>query len=147
MIVILSFLIILNNKSSDYPVFSQDDNNNYDIYNLDLSKINITTKNILVFKDYGIDILKIVPVVNSSYSDKIPNNYKNFNTNNSTIVSNIKTLEEKLLDYIKKYGTTDEYLDSYINGIKIDSINVYCSNNALENIKRIYKDIDFKSLM
>ncbi|HHW69573.1 MAG TPA: hypothetical protein GX747_04470, partial [Tenericutes bacterium] len=51
MIATFYFLISINNKSDEVPVFLEGTDNNYDIYDIDLSNINITTKNILVFKD------------------------------------------------------------------------------------------------
>ena len=119
--------------------FSMED---YNVFYLDLSESNITTKNIgKYFKN--VDIISIIPYVNPIYKDKIDLKY-NF-VNNVSLRKNINDFINYYKNSIKNKGYLDnlDYID--IDGIKINEISVY--GKGIEIYKIIYdNNIKYKTV-
>ena len=137
---IIICIVINSNKESAQAVFNSQDNN-YDIFILDISKENITTNNIYnYFND--IKILEIYPYINPIYQKYLDIKSYSFNT----VLSNKKNISNFITEYNKELnnnGLNNEMIKININGIKIDKIKVYTSNKDINNlINNYYFKID-----
>lgn len=112
-------------------------NENYsDIYMLDISKEDITTKNITEYFD-NITLLEIYPDINPLYKKIIKLSSFQFNT----AISNKKNISNFISEFnnqLKSNALTEKYLDFYLNGIKISKVKVYSSIKEIKNLVSKY---------
>ena len=136
-IVIISiFFSLIITKGEDTKMVFSEDNNYYDVYILDISKENINTNNIIDFFD-DIKILEIYPYINPIYKKLLNINSYSFNT----ILSNKKNISLFVNEYLNKLehnNLREEIIKYRINGIKINKIKVYASNNSMNYILNNY---------
>lgn len=139
-LVILSIYGIykINNKKtipvSNVTNFKIDD---YNVFYLDLSESNITTRNIKKFIPKSVDIISLTPYVNPIYKNKIGDLKYKF-MNNLSLNKNINNFINYYKDTIKSNNYIDDinYID--VEGIKILELEVYAK--GIDIIDIIYND-------
>ncbi len=135
-VVISIFFSLIITKGEETEMVFSENSNYYDIYILDISKENINTNNIIDYFD-DIKILEIYPYINPIYKKLININSYSFNT----ILSNKKNISLFTSEYLKKLednNLKEEIVKYRINGIKINKIKVYASNNSMNYIINNY---------
>ena len=135
-VVISIFFSLIITKGEETEMVFSENSNYYDIYILDISKENINTNNIIDYFD-DIKILEIYPYINPIYKKLININSFSFNT----ILSNKKNISLFSNEYLNKLednNLKEEIIKYRINGIKINKIKVYASNNSMNNILNNY---------
>ena len=135
-VVISIFFSLIITKGEETEMVFSENSNYYDIYILDISKENINTNNIIDYFD-DIKILEIYPYINPIYKKLININSYSFNT----ILSNRKNISLFTSEYLKKLednNLKEEIVKYRINGIKINKIKVYASNNSMNYIINNY---------
>lgn len=137
LIIGLSFTIV-NTSEDTISVFNEMDNN-YNIYNLDISQANITTNN---FSNYfsNYKIININPYINPIYEKFIPIKTYLFDMSKSSS-SNISEFKEIYLKHIYDNNYINDYQRLNYNGIKINKISVYTTKKRL---KRILNNKNFR---
>lgn len=124
-------VLFFNKEEKTITVFNEQENS-YDVYLLDLSQNNITTTNLTDYFD-GTKILEIYPYINPLYKKVI--NFSSYTFN--TAISNKKNISNFISEYkeqLKLNALTTESLKVNINGIKINKIKIYTSNNVINNL-------------
>ena len=132
LIIICTFYSLIITKSDNAKTVFNENLNNYDIYVLDISNNNISTNTLANYFD-NIKILEIYPYINPIYKKIINMSSYSFNTilSNKKNISNFTT---KYL-YLLKKNTLNEELTKYsLNGIKINKVKIYASNNDINNL-------------
>lgn len=102
----------------------------YNVFYLDLSEEDITTKNLNKYISNSVEIISITPYVNPIYKDKISSLKYNF-MNNISLKRNINNFVNYYKDSIKETGLIDDinYID--IDGIKIMEMEVYAKGSDI----------------
>lgn len=147
-LVFIFFIIICifsfqfyTSRENVIPVFNENINS-YDIYLLDVSKEEITTNNIADIFD-TIKILEIYPYINPIYKKLI--NLSNYSFN--TILSNKKNISNFITEYLNQLENNklkEELVKYSINGIKINYLKIYASNNDINKLISNYNMIKIK---
>ena len=136
LIVFCIFCSLYSKEEKAIPTFNEIDYN-YNIYNLDISRENITTKNMQnIFDSYT--IISVEPYVNPIYSTLIATKTFDFDTNKSISV-NVDILTNHYVDILKNNGLNSEAQTIEYNGIKIDKVSLYITNSQLDMILNNYK--------
>lgn len=137
-LLLFFFIIIINcyNKDKAEPVFNEDIiNNNYNITYLDVSNINITTKNYDEIRD--LNIIGVFYNINNLHKKFFKSNYYPFRDNN--IGNNLNDLNDYYMSILKKNNLITERYKVNIQGIKITKIKVYISNKDKVLLIKRYK--------
>lgn len=147
-LVFIFFIIICifsfqfyTSRENVIPVFNENINS-YDVYLLDVSKEEITTNNIADIFD-TIKILEIYPYINPIYKKLI--NLSNYSFN--TILSNKKNISNFITEYLNQLENNklkEELVKYSINGIKINYLKIYASNNDINKLISNYNMIKIK---
>lgn len=138
-ILLLFFLIIMiscYNKEKTETVFNENViDNNYNITYLDVSNMNITTKNYDEIKD--LNIIGVFYKINDLHQNLFKSNYYPFRDNN--IENNLNDLNDYYMNILKKNNLITEQYKINIQGIKITKIKVYISNKDKTTLIKKYK--------
>ena len=133
-IVLMIFCFLCNikqEKSDSIAVFKETDNN-YNIYQLDVSYAEITTKNINKYFTND-TIIDIEIVINPIYSNLINIKKYNFDTNKS-IKHNIDEFNDIYIQELQNNSLVNEINNFNYYGLKIDKITLYITHNRLDLI-------------
>ena len=130
-IFIILCLIFPKEKEEILPAFSEQDYNYY-IYDIDVSKSNITTKNIEKYLG-SYTILSISLNINPIYQKIINIESYNFDTTKS-ISSNIEEFKKIYIDILNKNSLNNEAQKIIYSGVKINKITFYITNSQLDLI-------------
>lgn len=134
----------INNKEtikvSNISNFKIDD---YNVFYLDISETDITTKNIDKYISKNIDIISITPYINPIYKDKIDNIKYNFMSNLS-LKKNINKFENYYKDIINSYNYIDDIDYNIKDGIKILELEVYARGIDIVNLIYDNNEIRYK---
>lgn len=123
-LLIIIVFVLINIVSARFYNYDLNDDS-YNLYVLYTD--NLSTKNIVnYFSD--IDVIRIYPRVNPIYKNNIGN--VSYKINSSDLFYEINMFKEEYLSLIKKNSYLD-YNYLYLNGIDIERIDVYISNNDL----------------
>ena len=109
--------------------------NDYNIFYLDLSETDITTKNINKYISDDISIVSITPYINPIYKDKVGTLKYNFMSNLS-VKKNINQFIKYYKDTISSYDYIDDIDYVTKDGIKIMEMEVYA--NGIDIVNLIY---------
>ena len=113
-----------SNVKTDYAI----GDDSYDIHSLSFGNLN--TNNFLnYFSD--IDVIRIYPYINPIYKDSL--GYVSYKMNGVDSGSDIERFKESYLSLIKKNSFLD-YNYLYVNGINIGRIDVYLSDEQLDDL-------------
>lgn len=138
-IIILILLFSFNKKEDNSITTFSEYNPNYNIYKLDISMMNINTKNLnKYFNNY--QILSIIPYINPIYSNLLNISEYMFENNKSNN-ENINKFEKIMIENLKKNNLITEVNKFYYNGFKINKINIYCQKQKINELINKYKDI------
>ncbi len=145
-ITLIVFIIILNimlniNKNNVNPVFLENNENNYEIYNLLIEDLSVTTKNIREYFNGSIKIIGFYPKINNIYNYKLKNEIGYYRFNESNFIKDIDKFTSYYKDVINKYGITSEIPKIELNGIGIKQIKIYCSERELNYLLNKYPTI------
>ena len=127
-LLILFCIICLSNKKDNISLVFNENDYNYKIYDLDLSKDNITTNNLDSYFVIGIK-----PNINPIYKKIINIKEYDFDTT-ETIDNNIDSFNEIYINLLKENNLNSEIDNYYYHGLKIDEITLYITNTELNTI-------------
>lgn len=130
LLIFILICLISPLKSDKVKLVFNELDNNYKIYRVDTDNIN--TNNISkYFNQYT--ILSITPDINPIYKKAININTYRFD-NNKTIKTNVKEFSDIYIDILKDLALDSEVQKCFYNGIKIKQVEVYITNNQLNEI-------------
>ncbi len=147
MILLINLIINKNDNIKQLEtVFKETyiEDNNYQTYILDLSDLNITTNNLSkILTNISIKNINIYPKINELYKDKLDKiTYYKFNYSDLSL--NITKFKETYIEILKNNGFFNDIDNIRINGIPIEKIEVYLSNDQLNNIIKQYPNIKYQ---
>lgn len=120
--IVLGFNVIISH------CYSYNDSEQYDFYTLSFD--NLSTSNIMdYFSD--ISVIRIYPYVNPIYRERM--GFVSYKLNSTNLSYEINIFKEKYLSLIKKNSYMD-YNYLYSNGINIEKMDVYISNEQLKRL-------------
>ena len=131
-LLILFCIICLSNKKDNISLVFNENDYNYKIYDLDLSKDNITTNNLDSYFQ-GYTVIGIKPNINPIYKKIINIKEYDFDTT-ETIDNNIDSFNEIYINLLKENNLNSEIDNYYYHGLKIDEITLYITNTELNTI-------------
>lgn len=132
LIIIFTFFSIFLFKRSNVETVFYENVNDYNIYILDISNLNINTNNIVNYFD-DIRILEISPYINPIYKKVIKLNNYSFNTFLSN-KKNISNFTSKYLNKLKDNALKEELIKYSLNGVKIVKVKIYTSNDIVNEL-------------
>ncbi len=144
--ILINILIVFKNNKNTETVFSEITTNNYDIYNLDVNELYISTKNLTnVIYNPNIKIIGITPKINNILDKKIlrQNNYYSFKKHE--IKENVLDFEKQFKILLQKKGLSDEIEKINLNGVKLSKIKIYSSHSDVKALVKQHPKIKINS--
>ena len=126
-LVIIVLIVLGINVVISYG-YNYNDSDHYDFYTLSFD--NLSTSNIMnYFSD--ISVIRIYPYVNPVYRERM--GFVSYKVNSGNLSYEVNMFKEKYLSLIKKNSYMD-YNYLYSNGINIEKMDVYISNEQLKRL-------------
>lgn len=134
-ILIIVIVIILYQPKQEIQQVFLENNNDYNIYNLNVQDQLITTKNFnKYFKNSNFEILGIYPQTNYLYNKNYFNEKEYYAFKSSKIQVEILQFEKKYQEYLKAKGILLN--NGELNGIYLKKVKVY---GTLEQVDQLLK--------
>lgn len=134
----INILLAINQKKDIKPVFEEVNStseNEYDIYNLTIKDISITSRNInKYFSGTNIKVLGVYPKINYLYEKRLSSKLNYYQFKETTINKNIKKFEESYKKILDQNGFKNEINKIELNGINLIKIKIYGSNKDLKEL-------------
>lgn len=147
--MLLGLISILNmNKKKEVQLvyLDQETQDNYsaeyDIFYLDFRNSNLTSNNFLKYFNKDITVIKVYPYINPIYKNKLDKRMHSYDFSTSNLNTNLVNLNDFYINMLKKNGTSTEYENVYLMGVKIDMVKIYA--NYIDVYQIIKKDKNIK---
>lgn len=139
LLILVSFLFLNLENETTKSVFNEEEIE-YSLYILKFPNKNISTEN---FSNYfnSLKVIWIKPYMEYSYKNDM-SKYSVYNFDMTSIKSNINKFKNNFIKKLDEKNYKKYALNYKIEGIKIEEMMIYCSNNQIEIINNQIENVD-----